>query len=152
MAATNPMTVNGRACYMGVTGALLSGTVIVTGTTVLQTLSLKRTTPVARLKDGATNTLAKGFARPVDTLTVKFAPVAVAGTNTWANAAANVKLPAIGGIVTISDTALTDIDGDWNYDGEGSIDPDNGGPLTITLTLSREGNNAGAPAALVAAT
>lgn len=151
MAATNPMTVNGRACYMGVGGTVLTGNLAITKT-ALQTVGLKRETPVGRLKDGAGNTLSKGYARPVDTLTVKFAPVSVIGTNTFADAAANVLLPALGSIVTFADTGITSIDGDWNYDGSGSIDPDNGGPLTISLTVSREGALSGVNPTSLAAT
>lgn len=145
-------TLNGTACYTGLSGTLHYGSFT---SVVLTGANLNRATPKATLTDGAGNTVAVGFARPVDTLAIKFTPT----STTQALAAAAVDLPAIGSLVTIGGTTagtLTGIpsyDGDWNYDGDATITPNPTGPVEISMTLSRKGALSGNnPTSLAAVT
>jgi len=131
-------TIIGTACYTGLSGVLVVGTFTAS---VLTGATLTRATPKATLTDGAGNTVAVGFARPVDTLAIKFTPT---GTDR-ATAAQNSDLPAIGATVTLGNssaaslTGIPSFDGDWNYDGDATITTNPTGPLEISMTVSRKG-------------
>jgi hypothetical protein len=143
-------TVVGQACYTGISGTIITGNLLKTEN-IMTGANLTRQTPKATLTDGAGNTVAMGYARPTDSLAIKFTPVATPGTNTALKAAANVVLPAIGTKVTLGDTGILAYDGDWNYDGDATIETNATGPLVISMTLSRKGALSGVnPTALAA--
>lgn len=150
MAYATPLLIIGQATYMGITGTVVTSNLASATKSKLTGNSIKRSTPKAEAKDGAGNVFAKGFAGPVDTLTLKFIPVSNATPSTTADAAANVILPALGSVVTLANTGVAAIDGTWQYEGEGSIDTDPNGPVVITLELMRNGtvDGSGNPTAL----
>ena len=134
MAYTPSHTIVGTACYSGIAGTFVTS-VHASDKTSLQAMGMTRTTPSFTLEDGAGNTLAEGFARAVDTLDIEFTPV----STTQALAAAEVELPTLGTKVTLADTGIADINGDWNYLGNATYVFQAKGPAKIRMTVSRKG-------------
>ena len=130
------MVITGTATIFGTKGTVTVGSVAMT---VVTGIGLKANHPKADLKDGDDSIKARAYGARNDTLSVDFTPIADSGTNTQANVVAKFTLPAVGATVAIANTGVPDIDGNWNYDGEGSINLRGGQAASMTLPLVRIG-------------
>ena len=145
------MRIIGKATFVGINGLVQTAELATTKTKVSD-LKYSRKTPKVEVTDGNNNVISKAYADPQDAITVEAILVDDAGSPTQSGAQANAKLPLAGAVVTLSSTGTTYFDGDWNYDGEGSIVPSKGDAWKITLPLIRFGpptNNIPAAAAIV---
>ena len=85
-------------------------------------LSLSDSMRVGDARDGNGRIFASNVERDSHVITVDFIPFDSTGTS-LATAIANTKLPGPGVVVTLSDFGNNLIDGDWNYIGDGSVEP-----------------------------
>lgn len=140
----------GRIAVYGINGTVtLTGTGILGSTNLLhQSLAYKRSTQKADLKDGNGKLITRAYHGPEARLTVKFVPYDPTDPGNLATLKSKIFLPDPGSLVTIASSESPDMDGTWNFSGEGSIDPNQEGFLEVTLELERVGESANAPASL----
>jgi len=133
------MKISGRACYIGINGYMLTAE-LSTAQNVVSNMAFSRKTPSVEVLDGNNNVMAKAYGNPQDTIEIEAIIVDGASPGTVAGAQANLKMPVAGSTVTLSGTgASAFIDGDWTFDGQGSISPSKGDAWKIKITLIRTG-------------
>lgn len=98
------------------------------------------TNPVDLVKDGTI--LTRAYANNQRRVAVSFVPYDPDNPGNLATLKSKVKLPAKGSIVTLAGFASADFNGNWNYE-TGSMDPQDGGYLTMSLTITQVLNAAG---------
>ncbi len=135
-------TIIGTAAIYGLDGTLAWSGVATTDNEA-QSASLQDSCDKAELKDGTGATIGKRYYNRRHTLTVEVVPLSKA----------KATLPALGALVTLAGFGIGGAslyDGNWNYDGEGSIEPGQGEvPLKLKMTLVRYGDTAPAAFAVV---
>lgn len=140
----------GRIAVFGVNGSVtITGTGLLASTDILnQSMSLKRTTQRAVAKDGNGKVISRAHYGGESKLTVRFIPHDPADPGNLANLKAKIKMPDPGALVTIAGSESPDIDGTWNFTGDGGIDPNQEDYLEMVLELDRVGETGNAPASL----
>lgn len=103
------------------------------------------------IKGASGRAIARGGANRRQTITVDVLFKETTGTPTRALADANVKVPAMFGLVTLAGFNNALLDGTWNYE-EGTIAMSNSGECKASLTLSRMETAAGAMASMTPVT
>lgn len=132
------MRLIGKATFVGINGVVQTAELATTKTKVSD-LKYSRKTPKVEVTDGNNNILSKAYADPQDAITVEAILLDDSGTPTQSGAQANGKLPLAGAVVTLSATGSTYFDGDWNYDGDGTVVPSRSDAWKLSLPLIRVG-------------
>ena len=146
------MRIIGKATFVGINGKVQTAELANTKTKVSD-LKYSRKTPKVEISDGNNNVLSKAYADPQDSIAVEAILLDDSGVPTQTGAQANAKLPLAGAVVTLTDTGSDYFNGDWNYDGDGSIVASKSDAWKLTLPLIRFGpptNNIPSVAAVVA--
>lgn len=136
----------GRASVFAIDGTL-AYTGVATIDNEVQAANMTDEFDVVELMDRRGEVIGKAARNRRRTLTIDFIPTDASTSNpqTEAGAKANVAFPDKLALVTLASFGITDIDGDWNYVGGGTVGMTAEGYIRMTLTLARNGDT---PAAL----
>lgn len=126
----------------------IDGTIDMTGTGLLDAdESINRsasltdpTSTVDLVKDGVI--LSRAYANNQRRVTLTFVPYDPDNPGNLVTLKGKVKLPAKGSIVTLAGFASADFNGNWNFE-TGSLDPQDGGYMSMSITITQVLNGAG---------
>lgn len=127
------MALQGKYTIWGTQGAGLTwSSGIAKADNKVKRLAVQDNLRVGDARDGAGRIFASSIERDTLVITIDLIPLDNSGTS-LATAKGNVKLPPPGAVITLSDTGVDEVDGDWNYIGGGTIEfgESNEVPLTI---------------------
>ena len=138
----------GRACVFAIDGTITyQGRFVVTGAPAaaamettqmdMQSVGFNDQFEVTTLPNSSGETIGKNARNRTQTLSIDLFILAPAGTNTDAAAKTAIKLPEPLAIVTLASFGNGTFDGDWNYEGPGSVNMAADGYARVSLNLSR---------------
>ena len=132
------MRISGKACYIGINGTMVT-TELSAAKTIISNFNFSRSTPKVEVTDGNNNILTKAYANPQDKVEVEAIVTSAASPGTISDVQANILMPLAGSTVTLGETGVPMMDGDWTFDGEGGPVPSKSDALKLRLTLIRTG-------------
>lgn len=134
----------------------INGTVAITGTGVLdtdemahQSAPLNAAAQTTDLVDSDGDVVTRAYYGESHTIELEFVPYDPDTPGNLATLKSKIKLPAPGTKVTLASFDVAQFNGDWNYNGQGSITPNQRGFLSVRMQITRAGVSGGAPAYLV---
>ena len=133
--------ITGKISVFGVAGdVVLTATgIIAPANMVTQGLSFRQNTKKADLLDGDGEVVSRVHYGPEHSITFVFCVKDNTVPGNAVNLKASIKVPDSGSKANISNSTLPIFDGDWEFGGDMSIDPPQGGFLKCTCTLMRSG-------------
>ena len=132
-------TQTGRAILYGSDGTMTWASVTANTERELQGVKLKDRATVKEALDRNGNTLSACATNPQRDATFDFMPLAGSGADTLANAKKAIEFPALLEKITIASLA-DNLNGDWQYVGDGESDLTNEGFVKMTLPCRRWNN------------